>query len=110
MVQINYQTGVLKTTASYLTPRALPEASNMLRNAILKCNYKIIQQTPNMIKFKTPMSFTEWGFTMTATLNQNGGGTFVKIEGKSSCPKYLFLYLDVRGFCKKKISAMETYL
>lgn len=105
--QINYQSGVSKTVATYQTQSSPQEAINSLHNAILRCKYKITQQTPTMIKFKTPMSFTSgWGFNVTAIINQNEAGTSVRIEGKSVVP----LTLDIYGACKKQISKLEQFL
>ena len=46
--QINYQSGVSKTVATYQTQSSPQEAINSLHNAILRCKYKIKQQAPTM--------------------------------------------------------------
>lgn len=104
--RINYQTGVFKTVATYQTTTSTQESINSLCNAIRRCNYKIIQQTPNMVKFKTPVTFTDWGFKLIAVFNQNGRGSSVQIEGKYVLP----IYFDIFGGCKKKISKLEPFL
>lgn len=106
MAQINYQTGVFKTIASYQTPKNMQQACNDLCNAIVRSNYKIIQQNHNTVIFKTPMSLTDWGFKMTAYLNQCGAGTVVRIEGKSVIP----ISFDILGVCKKKIEVLTPYV
>ena len=102
--QINYQSGVSKTVATYQTQSSPQEAINSLHNAILKCKYKIKQQAPTMIKFKTPMTLFDYGFNMTATLSQNERGTIVRIEGKPVYP------LDIFKVCKKRIEALAAFL
>ena len=106
MININYQPGVFKTDAIYQTPQAGQDAYNTLCNAITRCKYKILQKTPQSITFKTPVTFTDWGFKMKVSLNQHATGTTVKIEGKSVYP----IFLDCFGICKKRIAALETYL
>ena len=59
-----------------------------------------------MMRFKTPMTLTYFGYKMTATFIQNGRGTLVRIEGKYVSP----ISIDVMGVCKKKIEALVAYL
>ena len=105
-IYMNYQTGVFKTVATYQSRSSLPETINALCNAIATCKYKLIQQTPNMVKFQTPVTFWDWGFNMTAILNQTEGGTFVRIEGKPVVP----FSPDILRVCKKKITTIAKYL